>query len=363
MTGCLPARIGLVKGVLMADSANGLDPRETTLPEVLKPRGYATACFGKWHLGHLPQFLPHRQGFDAWFGLPYSHDMRPALLMQEDKVVEENPDFGTLTQRYTDAAIAYAEAHRGGPFLIYLAHNAPHLPVVPGKEFTGVSAKGPYGDVVEELDHEMGRLLDSLDRLDLAKNTLVVYTSDNGPWLSRAGVTHKTTHEKFPDFLGSAGPFRGGKGEAAWEGGHRVPCIWRLPGVIPAGVTSGTLGMHIDILPTVAALCGAVTPTDRGIDGIDVGSALRGEPTQAVRERVLFHYAANGAFKAIRQERWKWYPTEKTLYDLEAEPAEQTNVADAHPDIIARLQPLAEAHAAGMKASARPAGGAAAQTP
>jgi arylsulfatase A-like enzyme len=357
LTGCLPARVGLAKGVLFPTSTTGLDAAEVTIADVLKQRGYATACFGKWHLGHRQPFLPRRHGFDAYLGIPYSNDMTPRVLMQDDAVAEQQADLSTITRRYTDATIAFIEQHRAGPFFVYLPHTMPHLPLAASPEWTGKSAAGPYGDAVEEIDHELGRLLGTLDRLGLAQNTLVVYTSDNGPWKNREGRPGKNDTTTAPKFLGSAGPFRGSKGDV-WEGGHRVPCVWRLPGTIPAGTTCDVPAMHTDVLPSVAALCGAAAPTDRGIDGADLGTALRGTPAATLADRPLYHYTLRGEFAAVRSGRWKWHLAEKALYDLQAEPGETTNVAAANAPVVEHLSALAKAHRADLAANARKPGSA-----
>ncbi|MBN8524909.1 MAG: sulfatase [Planctomycetes bacterium] len=357
LTGSLPVRVGLAKSVLFPKSQTGLNPSEVTLAEILKARGYATACIGKWHLGDNPAFMPPRHGFDYWMGIPYSHDMTPRVLQQNAQVLEPKADPTTLTHRYTDAAIAFIEQHRSGPFFVYLPHSLPHLPVAVSAAFRDKSPAGLYGDAVEEIDYEMGRLLDTLDRLELSGRTVVMFTSDNGPWKKREGTKQSKDNggEPAPGFLGSAGPFRGSKG-MVWDGGHRVPCIWRLPGTIPAGTVGDIPAMHIDALPTIAALCGGVLPTDRVIDGSDLGSALRGSPDPSLAERPLYHYTHDGIFAAVRKGPWKLHLDSGALYNLAKEPGEETDAASANPGVVSALRQLADAHAADIAAHSRPVG-------
>ncbi len=289
LTGRLPLRSGMygvstgtAPKVIRDNAAQGLPAEEITIAEVLKPRGYATAIVGKWHLGSLKPFLPIAQGFDYWFGLPYSHDMRmtaprdnglksaayynpkpeywDVALMRNGDIIERPVDHRTLTKRYTDEAVRFINEHRNGPFFLYLAHNLPHIPLARSPEFEGHSAAGIYGDVVEELDASTGRVLDALKSAGIEGNTLVVFTSDNGPWLP------------FGSHAGSAGPLRSGKG-TTWEGGVRTPAIFWWPGVIkPAVVTD--MASAMDLFVTAAKLAGAAVPADRAIDGVDLSAAL-----------------------------------------------------------------------------------------
>jgi uncharacterized sulfatase len=371
LTGRLPIRNGMfatgtltAPGVFMADTPNGLPAGEITIAEVLKTRGYATGLVGKWHLGHRPEFLPMRQGFDEWYGLPYSHDMQMTVprdkgtdtaayydpkpeywdvaLMRGDTVIERPVDHRTLTRRYTDEAVRFIEAHKGGPFFLYLAHNLPHIPLARSPEFEGRSDAGFYGDVVEELDFSTGRILDTLRSLGLDRRTLVVFTSDNGPWLPYR------THG------GSAGPLREGKG-TTWEGGVRTPAIFWWPGTIaPATITA--MGSAMDLLPTVAALAGAAAPTDRVLDGVsqaDVLTTGRGQPRQA-----LFYYW-DSELRAVRKGRYKAHFVTSgayglgaprtahdppLLFDLQVDPGERFDVAAAHPEVVADLRREAAAH-------------------
>ena len=315
LTGRLPLRTGVYgrerqdgsqhsgPGVFTASSTNGLPLSEVTIAEMLKARGYATAIIGKWHLGHTPEFSPQRQGFDLHFGLPYSNDMslspgikggremmldpRPEYwqvpLLRNGEVVEQPIRQETLTQRLTDEAIGFVRAHRNRPFLLYLAHSMPHLPLFRSRAFEGRSAAGVYGDVIEELDANVGRLVDAVRTAGLERRTVVIYTSDNGPW---------TLYDQHG---GSAGPLRDGKA-TTWEGGVRVPGIFWAPGRIRPGVVSEP-GAHLDLLPTIAALTGTSVPSDRPLDGLDLSpTLLRGQPSP----RQSFAYWRDDELMAFR---------------------------------------------------------------
>ena len=368
MTGRYAIRSGLAAGVLFPNSTGGLQPSELTIAEVLKQRGYATLTVGKWHLGHLPQYLPTNQGFDRYFGIPYSNDMErdttiapaeafrrtmdPSItdfnvpLMRDAKIVERPADQTTITRRYTDEAIAFIRQQQKQPFFIYLAHNLPHVPLFRSKEFEGRSARGIYGDVVEEIDYNVGRILDTLRELKLDRQTLVVFLSDNGPWLP------------YLTQGGSAGLLRGAKG-STWEGGVRVPAIFWQPGTVQPGVTVG-IGSEMDLLPTFARLAGAVVPAGRSLDGEDLTVTLtKGAPSP--RDTVFYYNGArlagvrHGAFKlhlamaagngatgaaaipAPANPAWE-------LYNLDEDPSEAFNVADKHPEIVRELTAMMDAH-------------------
>ena len=364
MSGRLPIRNGMCSAsrrVLFPNSAGGLPPSEVTIAEVLKQAGYASACVGKWHLGHLPQYLPTSQGFDTYFGIPYSNDMDRAAdaprgreafwnpkveyfncpLMRDEKIVERPADQTTITKRYTDEAIRFIRANKDGPFFVYLAHNLPHVPLFRSKEFEGHSLRGLFGDVIEEIDAGVGRILATLSELKLDEKTLVVFTSDNGPWLifGRQG--------------GSAGLLRDGKG-CTYEGGMREPTIFWWPGHIrPAVVTD--LGSTLDLLPTLASLAGTKPPTDRVLDGVDLSPALLG--TGPSPRKTMFYYRGttlfalrHGAYKAHfitqpaygRGKREEHDPPE--LYNLDHDPSEKYNVAKDHPDVIAEIKEIAQQH-------------------
>ncbi|MBL9200066.1 MAG: sulfatase [Opitutaceae bacterium] len=402
MTGCYATRVNHARNP--APNSNfGLNPAEITIAELLKSAGYATMMIGKWHLGDAPELLPVRQGFDAWFGLPFSNDMwryhpnmpvrdnedalmratreRAAYtgfagqgnpyppaggfpndlpLMRNDRVVESNPDQRQLTTRYTEAALAFITAQKEKPFFLYLAHAMPHVPLFVSEKFAGKSKRGLYGDVMMELDWSTGQIMAHLKALGLDERTLVVFTSDNGPWL-QYGVDG-----------GSAGPLREGKG-TTWEGGVRVPAIFRWPGKIPAGRRTGVVAANFDVLPTVARLAGAALPADRTLDGRDLWPVLSGASDRSPRDH--FHYLGGSAlptavqYRAIRDDRWKLTvairdhrlaPAE--LYDLEADIGEKFDRLKQHPEIAARLLPAAQAFYDELRANIRPAGRRAAAT-
>jgi len=354
LTGCYGARVS-VPGVYGPGGGQGLNPAEFTIAERLKERGYATQCIGKWHVGDQPEFLPTRQGFDHYFGIPYSNDMqkkaaqtgaRVVPLLRDDKVQEllTDDEQGRLVERYTAEALAFIRASQSKPFLLYLAHTAVHVPIHPGAAFAGKSANGRYGDWVEELDWSTGRVLDTLRELKLAERTLVVFTSDNGPWLIKGADA------------GSAGPLRGGKG-STWEGGLREPTIAWWPGRIAPGTVCSAVAGTIDLLPTAVALAGGTVPAAPVIDGRDISPLLFGTSTQSPREA---HYYFRGyTLEAVRQGPWKLAVAPQhenmgrgvlpdaagpapRLYNLEADIGERTNCAAQHPDIVTRLQALAE---------------------
>lgn len=356
LTGCYPNRLGIL-GALGPQSKNGIHDDETTIAEVLKPRGYATAVFGKWHLGHHPQFLPTRHGFDEYFGLPYSNDMWPKHptakfpdlpLIEGERILEFNPDQSQLTTWYTQRAVQFIERNSQQPFFLYVPHSMPHVPLFVSDKFASRSPRGLFGDVIAEIDWSVGQILEALRRTGVDDRTLVIFTSDNGPWLS------------YGHHAGSSGLFREGKG-TTWEGGVRVPCIARWPGKIPAGTESKELTATIDILPTIAELAGADLPA-RPIDGVSIWRQLSGaQPTP--HEAYYFYW--NQELQAVRSGPWKLHfphtyrslvtpgkdgqpgpyrelKTEQALYHLEDDPGETRDVAAAHPDVVERLTALAE---------------------
>lgn len=361
LTGCYPNRIGIA-GALAPSAKHGLADSETTLAELLKEQGYATALFGKWHLGHLPQFLPTRHGFDEWFGVPYSHDMWPfhpdgpkpwtdLPRMRGDTVLELNPDPGTWTHAVSEEALRFVREHADQPFFLYLPHPLPHVPLGTAPEFRGRTATA-YGDVIEEIDHETGRLLALLDELDLARDTLVIFTSDNGPWTP------------YGEHAGNVGPLRESKG-TVFEGGVRVPCIVRWPGHVPAGQVVEEPAMTIDLLPTVAHWTGARAP-ELPIDGRDISATIAGLPHDSSTRPFFFWYESN-ELQAVRFGRWKLhfphsyrftdemaratggkpskYPVrqlELSLFDLENDLGERRNVSAEHPTVVAQLSGLAD---------------------
>ena len=336
LTGGYAIRHGLAHEVIQPSDTIGLPPGVFTLPGALKP-AYATALIGKWHLGHVaPHWPPTAYGFDAFFGLPYSHDMRPLALYEADApggpISESAVDFPRLTQSFFARALAFVERHREGPFFILLALTAPHVPLQPNSDAQTGSAAGAYGEVVEEIDANVGALLRHLASLGIDEDTLVVFTSDNGPW-----------------FEGSSGPFRDRKGGSGWDGGFRVPFIARRPGRLPAGAVSGALASNLDLLPTFLAMAGRAPPDDLDLDGKDLtGVLIDGEPSPH-EEILLFD---NAKVAAVRTARWKYvarsyyrrydidlerfgYPL---LFDIEQDPAESYSVRRLHPEVAAEMK-------------------------
>jgi arylsulfatase A-like enzyme len=360
LTGCYPNRIGILSA-LGPDSRTGISDREMTIADVLKTRGYATAAYGKWHLGHHPPFLPRRHGFDDYFGLPYSNDMwprhptdkfPPLPLIDGDKRVASDPDQSQLTTQYTERAVQFIKRNKDQPFFLYVAHAMPHVPLHVSDKHKGKSGQGLYGDVILELDWSVGQILKAVSMNALDDRTLVMFTSDNGPWLS------------YGSHAGSAGPLREGKA-TAWEGGVRVPCLIRWPGRIPAGTVCREPAMTIDMLPTLARLAGADLPK-LPIDGWDIWPLISGAPSARSPHKAYFFWWGRH-LQAVRAGRWKLhfphdYPTlagtsggkdgmpgryktgrvNLALYDLEKDPAETINVVEQNPVVVEKLRKLAE---------------------
>ena len=354
MTGSYSARVSM-PGVLFPQNRIGLNPDEVTVAEVAKSGGYETMMIGKWHLGHFPEFLPMRQGFDHYFGLPYSNDMKqshagyPALpLYRDEKVIETEPDQSQLTRRYTEEAIQFLRTKRDKPFFLYLPYTMIHDPVAASENFKGKSAQGLLGDSVEEIDWSVGQVMATLRDLHLDENTLVIFSSDNGP----AGR--------------AAPPFSGNK-TTNLEGGVREPCIMRWPGHIPAGTTCERIAGNIDVLPTLAKVFGAQLPKGRILDGRDLGP-LMADPNAAPVRNTHLYFTASQKLEAIRQGAWKLFlfnPARRkgepvrvapALYNLTIDQAELSNVADQHPDIVARLTKEAAERLAEIEAHKRPIG-------
>ncbi|MGZ8940387.1 MAG: sulfatase family protein, partial [Limisphaerales bacterium] len=302
LTGCYPNRVG-ISGALGPKSKVGINKEEMTLAELVKQQRYATAIFGKWHLGHHPEFLPTRHGFDEYYGLPYSNDMWPQHpeakagtypdlpLIGGELTLELNPDQTQLTKDYTKRATKFIERNKERPFFLYLAHSMPHVPLYASEDFRGKSRAGLYGDVIEEIDWSVGEVMRALEEHALAENTLVIFTSDNGPWLS------------YGNHSGTAGELREGKG-TVWEGGVRVPCIMRWPGRIPANTACDEPAMTIDLFPTIAALVGAELPEHR-IDGKNIWPLIEGaRGAKSPQEGYFFYYNANDLL-AVRSGEWK----------------------------------------------------------
>lgn len=367
MTGRLPIRSGLCSGrrrVLFPDSAGGIPESEITLAEALKGLGYDTGMVGKWHLGHLPPYLPTNNGFDSYFGIPYSNDMdrlpsspegRAAIteprveyfnvpLLRDAEVVERPADQRTITRRYTDEAVRFIDEHKGGdPFFLYLAHSMPHVPLFRSGDYEGVSRRGLYGDVIEEIDGSVGRVLDAIREGGIAEETVVFFTSDNGPWLV------------FDQQGGTAGLLRNGKG-STWEGGMREPFLAWWPGTIPAGGVVQDLGATMDLYVTSILLAGGTPPDDRVLDGVDLRPAFFGTGPSP-RDSMLYYrgtelYAVRlGPYKAhfITEDAYgrdtgRASHDPPVLYHLEHDPSERFDVSAEHPEVIADIRALADAH-------------------
>jgi len=365
LTGRYSNRVGIL-GALGPGAKNGIRAEELTLAEVFKSRGYATAAYGKWHLGDHGRFLPTDNGFDEYFGLPYSNDMWPGHpetpkaypplpLFDGKTVIERNPDQRKLTTAYTERAVDFIDNNNDRPFFVYLAHSMPHVPLHVSAKFVGKSRRGLFGDVIEEIDWSVGQVMDALKRNGLDDNTLVIFSSDNGPWLS------------YGDHAGSAGPFREGKG-TTFEGGVREPAIFRWPGRIPAGATCREPAMTIDILPTMASLIGAELPRELVLDGKDIWPLVSAQPGAKSPHDALYFYW-DRELQAVRAGKWKLHfphdyraQTEDTrtarggkpgqyrqekitatsLFDLEADPGETKDVAGQNPDVVERLSALGD---------------------
>ena len=353
LTGCYPKRVGMHEHVIFPAYDHGLHPEETTIADVLSDAGYATGCFGKWHLGHRPGLLPTSQGFDVFFGIPYSNDMsqfhrpdgngyRHSLpLIRDEAVIEWEPDQRLLTRRCTEEAVAFIDAHADAPFFVYLPHAMPHIPIYASEAFAGRSPRGTYGDVIEEIDWSVGEVLDALDRHGLADETLVIFTTDNGPWLP------------FEERGGSAGLLAGGKG-GNLEGGQRVPFVARYPDRIPAGLVQREVATTMDLLPTIAGLAGVELAPDRPIDGHDIMPLLEGIEGASSPTSSFLYYTAHGELAGIRRGRWKLLLEPGTLHDVESDVGEQWNRADRHPEIVAELRALAIERDAVITREARP---------
>jgi len=373
LTGRYPVRSGMTgpRGVLFPDSGGGLPATETTIAEALGRAGYVSGAFGKWHLGHLPQYLPTRRGFETYWGIPYSNDMdkvasaadyraeakanpawqpKPAEynvpILADDRQVERPADQTTITRRYTEKAIEFIRAYRERPFFVYLAHSMVHIPLFSSPEFQGHSRGGPYGDAVEEVDWSVGRIVATLVALGLERRTLVVFTSDNGPWLIY------DTHG------GSAGPLRGGKGDT-FEGGFREPTIFWGPGLVEPQLVQD-LGSTLDLLPTFCKLAGVEPTADQRVDGYDLSAVLRGRG-RSPREEMFFYrgrelFAARvGAYKVHYKTQLGYGGDAPVahdpplLYNLELDPGERFDVAARHPDVVEKINRRVEAHRATVK--------------
>ena len=371
LTGCYPNRLGL-RGAIGPGSKVGINSDEETIPELLKKKNYRSAIIGKWHLGDAPQFLPLQHGFDEYFGLPYSNDMWPRdhlgqLLDTKDRrsahpplpLIEGNKvlrtinsidEMALLTGQYTQRAVKFITENKKRPFFLYMAHSMPHVPLAVSDRFKGKSERGLFGDVMMEIDWSVGEIMRGLKESGLDKNTLVIFTSDNGPWLT------------YGNHAGSSGALRSGK-MTTWEGGQKEACIMKWPGVIPAGTVNNSLACTIDLLPTFAAIVKAPLPSKK-IDGVNIMELLKGNTNAHPRDELLYYYAGND-LRAVRKENWKLvfphnFPTllvpgkdgltgksgrdstALALYDLSIDPGERYDVKDVNPEIVKRLQAVAD---------------------
>lgn len=346
---CTPSRCGLLTGryaqrvglprVLFPQDTIGLTGAELTVADCLRPLGYATCAIGKWHLGCRPEHHPARHGFDRFFGLLYSNDMAPLHLYADEGVLEQEVDQASLTRRYTDCAIDFVRANRDRPFFVYLAHTMPHIPLHVEPEFRGRSAAGTYGDTIECIDAHLGRLLLELRALGLQDDTLVMVTSDNGPW-----------------FEGSTGGLRGRKFEV-YEGGVRSPFVARWPAEVPAGMVCAEPACFPDLLPTLVGLAGGTPPADRVLDGRDISALLRGE---GVSPHEAIYLYTGSSLNAVRAGRWKLHVARGAegkdrsqmpqLFDLSLDPSESYNLADRHPQVVERLRAMMATFDAALRA-------------
>jgi arylsulfatase A-like enzyme len=320
-----------------------MSPKEITIAEQLKPLGYTSACIGKWHLGSTPEYRPLRQGFDYYYGILYSNDMYNPDIFRNDERIEHPTDQTTLTKRYTEEAVSFIERSKDRPFFLYLPYTMPHVPISASEKFRGTARRGLYGDVIQEIDWSAGQILDTLKRLKLDTNTLVFFTSDNGPWMTQNQNG------------GSAGMLRGAKGDT-WEGGMREPAVAWWPGRLPAGKICTEVGSVLDFFPTFSALAGAMMPKDRPYDGIDLMPSLQGK---AAPERTIFFYYEQ-KLRAVRKGKWKLHfsfydhtrggytnaenwmtPDRPFLFDLDSDPSERFDLAAKNPEIVKDLRETA----------------------
>jgi arylsulfatase A-like enzyme len=376
LTGCYPVRVS-IPGVLFPRHEIGLNPDEITIADLLKSKGYATSCIGKWHIGHKPKFLPTRQGFDSYYGIPYSNDMtidpeanlaadiklregftldrirneKPKKdfvpLMRNEEVIEYPCDQTTLTKRYTEEAVKFIEENKNKPFFLYLPHTMPHIPLFASEKFKGKSERGLYGDTIEEIDWSVGEIMKSLRDNNLDENTLVIYTSDNGPWKLKGGRG------------GSAHPLRGFKFQT-YEGGMRVPCIMHWKGKVLAGSSCDEIAATIDLLPTIAGLSGAALPNDRTIDGKDIWPLIAGKKGAQTPHEIYFFYKGN-KLESARQGKWKLRRSGKKsqlveLYDLASDISESKNLAKENEILVNEMINKMNLFDEKLKKNQRPAG-------
>ena len=362
LTGCYPNRVGF-RGALDHTAKTGINAAEETIAEILKQKGYVTAAFGKWHLGHHKQFLPTNNGFDEYFGIPYSNDMWPnhptnknyypeLPLFEGEEVVKTNPDQSQFTTEFTGRTIQFIQKNKAKPFFVYLAHPMPHVPLFVSDKFKGKSEQGLYGDVIMEIDWSVGQIMQTLKELNLEENTLMIFTSDNGPWLN------------YGNHAGSSGGLREGKG-TTYEGGQRVPCLMMWKGVISPGTVNNNLVAGMDILPTIATIAGVPLPQKK-IDGVNILPLLKGEKVEPPRKSFYYYYRNNN-LEAVQDGHWKLVFPHKGrtyvgfepgkdgkpgganensevaagLFDLRRDPGEQYNVIEFYPEIVKKLENIA----------------------
>ncbi|HCC21766.1 MAG TPA: arylsulfatase [Verrucomicrobiales bacterium] len=376
LTGCYPKRVGMHRHVVFPKNTYGLHPDELTIADHLKANGYATACVGKWHLGHVSQTLPTANGFDSYFGIPYSNDMshpdnkgKPRMsqdeswknqdkfsplwktpLMRDNKIIEVPVNQRTITRRYTDEAINFVTKNKDKPFFLYLPHSMPHIPLYVPDDVLDPDPANAYKCVIEHIDAECGRIFKTIKDLKLEKDTYIIFTTDNGPWL------------QFKNHGGSAGPLRAGKG-TTFEGGQRVPFIISRPGTIPAGKSSAELVSSIDLLPTIATLSGHPLKAKNKIDGLDVTEVFTKNQSSSRNE--FLHYTSNGKLEGIRQDDWKLLQkqphrksknkkTTAMLFNLKTDLGEQNNIAEKHPEVVVKLSNRMQELDAEITKNARP---------
>lgn len=379
LTGCYPKRVGLHQHVLFPQSKTGLHPDEVTIADHLKSAGYATACVGKWHLGHHKETLPTSNGFDSYYGIPYSNDMNHpdnkrktkmrsdelwkdqstavtgwnTPLVQNEEIIELPVDQRTITRRYTDRAIEFITENKDQPFFLYLPHSMPHIPLYVPEDVYDADPQNAYKCVIEHIDAEVGRLVDTVRELGLAEDTVIIYTSDNGPWL------------QFKNHGGSAFPLRAGKG-TTFEGGQRVPCVMWAPGRIPAGTSTNAFATNMDLLPTIAAVTGTPLTSDRQVDGVDLTPTFTSDDSP---RKEFVYYSAHGALEGIRMGDWKYMrkvpralknkkgtpqKPQIFLFNLADDLEEQTNLASDDPERVKQMQARMEELDREITQNARP---------
>jgi len=350
LTGSYPKRVGMHRHVLFPKSNYGLNAKEYTIADHLKSQGYATTCIGKWHLGHHPETLPRANGFDSYFGIPYSNDMNHpdnkrlsriasddlwanqetsithwnTPLVENEKIIELPVDQRTITRRYTDKAIEFIKANKDQPFFLYLPHSMPHIPLYVPDDAYDPNPQNAYKCVIEHIDAEVGRIANTIGDLGLSKNTFIIYTSDNGPWL------------RFKNHGGNADPLRDGK-STTFEGGQRVPCVMWGPGRIPAGTSTDAFTSTMDLLPTIAALSGKPLPTNNKIDGFDISVTFKSDASPRTE---FVYYSAQGKLEGIRIGHWKYLEKKSHtfLFNLAEDIGEQNNQYEQHPEIVDNLK-------------------------